>query len=291
MRSSIPRMTRRASYVRRVLPGRPRQLTTAAPYARRQPSGIGARRLRESIAQEGVTVMPGVYDMVSARLSEKVGFDVVFLSGQGLSGSLIGRPDYGFLTATEVLKTAGIMAGTVSVPVVVDFDTGYGGPMNVFHTIEQAAKESIAGFILEDQQWPKKCGHMADRGSTKQVIDSAEHAEKIAAAAEARGESDMVIIARTDSRMEHGLDEAIRRGWEYREAGADVVFIEAPQSKAEFRLIREAFPDVPLLANVFEGTPFKETILSVSELDELGYPLAVYPMSPLFAALHGMTRK
>ena len=235
--------------------------------------------------------MPGVYDMFSARLSEHVGFDVVFLSGQGLSGSLIGRPDYGFLTATEVLSTAGRMAGSVNVPVVVDFDTGYGGAMNVFHTIEQAAKECVAGFILEDQEWPKKCGHMATRGSTKRVIDSDEHAEKIAAAAEARGDSDMVIIARTDSRMELGLDEAIRRGWQYRDAGADVVFIEAPQSVEEFRIIRNAFPDVPLLANVFEGTPFTETVLSVQDLEALGYPLAVYPMSPMFAAVHGMREK
>ena len=205
---------------------------------------------------------------------------------------MIGRPDYGFLTASESLGAAARICASVEIPVIADLDTGFGGPLNVFRTIEQAAADGVAGFILEDQEWPKKCGHMQDRGSPKRVIDSAEHAAKIAAAAEARGDSDMVIIARTDARAELGLDEAIRRGHAYNEAGADVVFIEAPQSVEEFRVVRSAFDDsVPLFANVFEGTPYRETILSAAELQELGYSLAVFPMSFMFAAVAGMRSK
>ena len=261
-------------------------------YARRSQPGSGARRLRELIAAPDIVVLPGAFDCFSARLIESEGFDACFITGQGLSGSLIGRPDYGFLTASETLGAAARTCSTVSIPVVADLDTGFGGPMNVFRTIEQAACDGIAGFILEDQEWPKKCGHMHGRGSPKRVIPSAEHAAKIAAAAEARGDSDMVIIARTDARAEHGLDEAIRRGQEYHAAGADVIFVEAPQSKREFAIIREAFePHVPLFANVFEGTPYRETILSSSELQQLGYAMVVYPMSFMFAAVHGMRTK
>ena len=237
-------------------------------------------------------MLPGAFDCFSARLIENEGFDACFITGQGLSGSLIGRPDYGFLTASETLGAAARACSTVRIPVIADLDTGFGGPMNVFRTIEQAASDGISGFILEDQEWPKKCGHMRGRGSPKRVISSAEHAAKIAAAAEARGDSDMVIIARTDARAEHGLDEAIRRGHEYYAAGADVVFVEAPQSKREFAIIREAFePHVPLFANVFEGTPYGETILSSSELQQLGYAMVVYPMSFMFAAVHAMRSK
>jgi methylisocitrate lyase len=169
---------------------------------------------------------------------------------------------------------------------------GFGGPLNVFRTIEQASMAGVAGCILEDQEWPKKCGHMAGRGSPKRVISCAEHAVKIAAAADARGDTGMVIIARTDARAEHGLDEAIRRGHAYHAAGADVVFIEAAQSVEELRLIRAAFDDsVPLFANVFEGTPFRETVLSTRELQDLGFSMAVYPMSFMFAAAHAMREK
>uniref|UniRef100_A0A6U7I060 Methylisocitrate lyase n=1 Tax=Haptolina brevifila TaxID=156173 RepID=A0A6U7I060_9EUKA len=263
-----------------------------ANYARRSIAGRGSKRLRELLAAPEIVVLPGAFDCFSARLIESEGFNACFVTGQGLSGSLIGRPDYGFLTASETLGAASRICSTVDIPVIADLDTGFGGPLNVFRTVEEAAAAGVAGFILEDQEWPKKCGHMSGRGSTKKVISSAEHASKIAAAAEARGDSDMVLIARTDARAEHGLDEAIRRGHEYHAAGADVIFIEAPQSLEEFRLVRAAFDsEVPLFANVFEGTPYKDTILSAEELQSLGYAMVVYPMSFMFAAVHGMRAK
>ena len=169
-------------------------------YARRAAPGAGALRLRAAIAAPEIVVLPGAFDCFSARLVESEGFEACFITGQGLSGSLIGRPDYGFLTASESLGAAARICASVDIPVIADLDTGFGGPLNVFRTIEQAAADGVAGFILEDQEWPKKCGHMEDRGSPKKVIDSTEHAAKIAAAAEARGDSEMVIIARTDAR-------------------------------------------------------------------------------------------
>ena len=162
-------MVRRAAF--RPLSSFARQLSS---YARRSPPGSGARRLRELIAAPEIVVLPGAFDCFSARLIENEGFDACFITGQGLSGSLIGRPDYGFLTASETLGAAARACSTVRIPVIADLDTGFGGPMNVFRTIEQAASDGISGFILEDQEWPKKCGHMRGRGSPKRVISSAE---------------------------------------------------------------------------------------------------------------------
>ena len=171
---------------------------SVAGYARRSIAGSGAARLRDLIAAPEIVVLPGAFDCFSARLIQSERFNACFVTGQGLSGSLIGRPDYGFLTATETLTACSRICETVDIPVIADLDTGFGGPLNVFRTIEQAAAAGVAGFILEDQEWPKKCGHMRGRGSPKRVISSAEHASKIAAAAEARGDSGMVIIARTE---------------------------------------------------------------------------------------------
>jgi len=235
-------------------------------------------RLREIMSGPGILVLPGVYDCISAKLAELAGFKVAFTSGFGISGTVLGRPDFGFLTATEMLSSAGRIAASVGIPVVADIDTGYGNALNVMRTVEDVVTLGAAGIILEDQVWPKKCGHFEG----KRVIPMEEHAEKIHAAVEARGESGLVIVGRTDSRAPLGLDEAIRRGRAYYEAGADVVFVEAPESVEELREIAAAFPGVPLFANMVEGG--KTPVLQAGELEDLGYKIAVFPLTALFAA-------
>ncbi|WP_368012753.1 isocitrate lyase/PEP mutase family protein [Laspinema palackyanum] len=234
--------------------------------------------LRELLKRPGMLVVPGIYDCISAQLAERAGFEMVFTSGFGISASTLGRPDYGFLTATEMLYSVGRIAQSVNIPVVADIDTGYGNPLNVIRTVTDAVQQGIAGVILEDQEWPKKCGHFQG----KRVISAEEHIQKIRAAVQARGESGLVIVGRTDARAPLGLPEAIQRGRAYYEAGADIVFIEAPQSVEELQEIAAAFPDVPLFANAIEGG--KTPVLSAQELEALGYKIAVYALSGLFAA-------
>ncbi len=197
--------------------------------------------LRELLKRPGMLVVPGIYDCISAQLAERAGFEMVFTSGFGISASTLGRPDYGFLTATEMLYSVGRIAQSVNIPVVADIDTGYGNPLNVIRTVTDAVQQGIAGVILEDQEWPKKCGHFQG----KRVIPAEEHIQKIRAAVQARGESGLVIVGRTDARAPLGLPEAIRRGRAYYEAGADIVFIEAPQSAEELQEIAAAFPGSP----------------------------------------------
>ena len=238
-----------------------------------------AARLRKLIAEPGIVVLPGAYDCLSAMLIEQAGFPVVFTTGFGISASTLGLPDIGLLTATETLDRVRRISASVTVPLVADMDTGYGNPLNVVRTVEECAAMGVAGIILEDQAWPKKCGHMND----KTVVPAEEHVQKIRAAVKARGESGLVIIGRTDARGPNGLDDAIQRGQAYYEAGADVVFVEAPQTWDELVKIAESFDrSAPLFANMIEGgkTPF----LPADELDRLGYKLVVYPLSGLFAA-------
>lgn len=237
------------------------------------------QKLRKIISDPGILVLPGVHDCVSAKLSQKTSFKVAFTSGFGISATMLGRPDFGFLTATEMLWSVNRIVNSVDIPVVVDIDTGYGNPLNVIQTVEEVVRIGAAGIILEDQQWPKKCGHF----DGKQVITEQEHVEKIHAAVEARGDSELVIVGRTDSRASSGIDEAVNRGRAYYEAGADIIFVEAPQSVEELKQIAEAFDKkVPLFANMVEGgkTPF----LSAKELEELGYKIVVYPLAGLFSA-------
>ncbi len=241
-----------------------------------------AAALRQLLDNPGIIVLPGVYDCVGAKLIEQIGFEVVFTSGFGLSGSTLGRPDFGFLTATEMLYSVGRIAGSVNLPLVADIDTGYGNPLNVYQVVSELVRLDVAGFILEDQEWPKKCGHFAG----KRVIPMSEHVEKIHAAIEARGDSGMVIIGRTDARAPLGLDEAIRRGQAYEAAGVDVVFVEAPQSLEDLRAIRSAFPDTHLFANMIEGG--RTPLLAARELEDLGFKIVVFPLSGLFTATRAM---
>ena len=236
--------------------------------------------LRERLGGPEIVVLPGAYDALSARLAQRAGFDALFTTGFGFAAAALGAPDYGLLTASEVLDRVRPIAAAVDVPLVADMDTGYGNPLNVVRTVRECVAAGVAGIILEDQEWPKKCGHFEG----KRVIPAEEHAQKLRAAADARDAAgdDLVIVGRTDARAPLGLDEAIRRGRLYREAGADVVFVEAPQSLAELKAVREAIPDAPLFANMIEGG--KTPLLSSAELQELGYAMVVYPLAALFSA-------
>jgi methylisocitrate lyase len=230
------------------------------------------------LAGPEIVVLPGAYDALSARLAERAGFTAMFTTGFGFSASVLGQPDFGLLTMSETMERVRHVVDAVSVPVVADMDTGYGNPLNTRRTVRECVAAGAAGIILEDQEWPKKCGHFEG----KKVIPAEDHAAKLRAAIDARGDDDLIIIARTDARAPLGLDEAIRRGRMYRDAGADVVFVEAPQSLDELRAVKAAIPDAPLFANMVEGG--KTPLLTYQELQELGYKMVVYPLSALFAA-------
>ncbi len=242
-----------------------------------------AKQLQNLLESPGIMVIPGVYDCLGAKLAEKLGFDVVATSGFGIAASTLGLPDYGFLTATEMLYSVGRIAKSVSIPLIADMDTGYGNVLNVIRTVQDAVQLGLAGIILEDQEWPKKCGHFEG----KRVIPMSEHVGKIQAAIHARGENNLVIIARTDARAPLGLEEAIRRGRAYVEAGADVLFVEAPQSVEELQTIAAHFNDVPLVANIVEGG--KTPSLSASELEKLGFKIVFFPLTGLLAVTQVMT--
>lgn len=246
------------------------------------PSPTPAQQFRSLLQRPEPIVLPGVYDCLSAKIAQQVGFEAVFTSGFGIAAALLGRPDYGFVTATEMIETVGHMAAAVDIPLIADMDTGYGNPLNVMRTVEDCLRFGIAGMILEDQEWPKKCGHFEG----KRVIPAAEQVQKIRAAVQARGESEFVLIARTDARAPLGLEEAMRRGQMYIDAGADVLFIEAPQSVEELRAIATAFPNTPLFANMIQGG--KTPVLTQAELQELGYKIIVHPLAGLFAATHAL---
>lgn len=254
---------------------RPERMATDAPAA----------RLRERIDAPEIAVMPGTYDALSARLAERAGFEAVFTSGFSLSASLLGMPDLGLLTASENLERLGHIARSIEVPLVADLDTGYGNALNVRRTVGEAIDAGVAGGILEDQQWPKRCGHMDE----KRVVPTDEHARRIRAAADCRDErgADFVIIGRTDAREPHGLEEAIERGRAFEAAGADVVFVEAPESAAELERVAGAF-DAPAFANMIEGgkTPYR----TPAELEAIGFAIVVYPVAALFAATRAMER-
>src|SRR4051812_19686186 len=223
--------------------------------------------------------MPGVYDALTARVAARVGFDVVFISGYSVSAARLGEPDFGYLTQTEMADAARAVCRVSEAPVIVDADTGYGNALNVMRTVRDLQDAGAAGMFLEDQVWPKKCGHMAG----KRVVEAAEHAAKLRAAAEARGDRDLFIVARTDARQPLGLDAAIERCHAYREAGADALFVEAPQSVQELERIAAELPP-PLVANMIERgvTPH----LSRAELRDLGFQLIVCPLAALYASAH-----
>ena len=238
--------------------------------------------LRERIEDKNkIVVLPGVFDALSAKIAEHVGFEAMFQTGYGSSAALLGMPDFGLLNSGETLDNAMRIIRAVKAPVIVDVDTGYGNPLNVWRLVKDLERLGAGGIFLEDQVWPKRCGHMAG----KDVISKNEYLPKLKAALEARHDRDFIVVARTDARAPIGLEEAIERGKVYRKAGADVIFVEAPRSIEELKRIADEI-DAPLVANMIEDgvTPN----LPASELLKLGYKIAVFPLSALYCATFAM---
>ena len=241
------------------------------------PSPLLAQRL----SSPNLTVAPGVYDLVSLRLANTFGFDALYMTGFGAVASYLGLADAGLATYTDMVSRVKQMASMASAPLIADGDTGYGGLLNVRHTVRGYEEAGASAIQLEDQEFPKKCGHTPGR----RVIPMADMVKKIQVAVEARLSPDFLIIARTDARTSLGLDEALRRGEAYAKAGADVLFIESPESVEEMRAIGERF-DLPLVANMVEKG--RTPVLSRAELESIGYRLAIFPVSALLAAVKAM---
>ena len=242
-----------------------------------------AQLIRNFLQAKGILVMPGVYDALSAKIAARAGFEVIFITGYSVSATLLGEPDFGLLTQTEMLSAAQRICSVAEAPVIVDVDTGYGNAINVIRTVKELMRAGAAGMFLEDQVWPKRCGHMKG----KQVIPLEEQIKKLEAALAARQGGDLYIVARTDARQALGLKEAIRRGVAFKDAGADAVFIEAPENKEEMREIARNVPG-PLVANMIERgiTP----LMRPEELKELGFELVVWPLGPLYASAQALQR-
>jgi methylisocitrate lyase len=236
-----------------------------------------------AVAQGRIFLAAGVYDPLSAKLAERAGFQSVVLSGYAVAAAYLGEPDFGLLTQSEMLDVARRVCRAVNIGVIVDGDTGYGSALNVIRMVNELVEMGARGILLEDQTWPKRCGHM--RG--KSVVSIDEHVQKIRAAKEAKGSAPFLITARTDARGPLGLDEAIRRGNAYKEAGADLIFVEAPQSIEEMRRITSEVRG-PLVINNIEGgqTP----ILPLEQLQQLGYLSCGFVLTGLFAAAQALAK-
>jgi 2,3-dimethylmalate lyase len=239
-------------------------------------------RVRRILDQVGAIAFPGVYDTLSAKLAFRAGFPVAFISGYSVAATAIGEPDLGLLTQTEMIDRARRVCGSVDIPIIVDADTGYGNPLNVYRTVRELIAAGAAGCFLEDQVWPKKCGHM--RG--KRLVEREEYVQKIRAAVEARGTADFFIVARTDALAPVGLEEAIARMTAAREAGADATFVEAPPSLEVLAEIGRRVPK-PTVANMLEGG--KTPVLPKQQLAEMGFQLILYPLTALFAAARAIS--
>ena len=235
-----------------------------------------AEMIRRSLKEKGQLIMPGVYDALSTKIASQTGFEVIFITGYSLAATMLGEPDFGILTQTEMLSAAQRICSATDLPVIVDADTGYGNAINVIRTVDELIRIGAGGMFLEDQVWPKRCGHMKG----KQVIPLEEQLKKLHAATDAKNHRDFFIVARTDARQSLGLSEAITRGIAFKQAGADAVFIEAPENKEEMREISRNVPG-PLVANMLERgvTP----LMGPRELHDLGFDLVVWPLAPLYA--------
>jgi carboxyvinyl-carboxyphosphonate phosphorylmutase len=244
--------------------------------------GNPRRAFRERLAGGEPVLAPGAYDALSARLIEAAGFAAVYMTGFGTTASLIGRPDVGLLSGTEMIGNARRITQAVAVPVVADADTGYGNPLNVIRTVREYEAAGVAALHLEDQSMPKRCGHVTG----KTLVPVEEMTAKIEAAVAARTDEDLVLIARTDARAVEGLDAALDRARCYADAGADALFIEAPTSDGEVEAVAAAFPDTPLVFNWVEGGRTPPVGLDV--LAELGFALVLFPVGALLAATAGI---
>jgi len=238
--------------------------------------------LRNRLGQKQLVVAPGVFDMVSLRCANQFGFDALYMTGFGTVASHLGLPDAGLATYTDMVGRVKAMTAQAAAPLIADGDTGYGGLLNVRHTVRGYEEAGASAIQLEDQEFPKKCGHTPGR----RVIPAEDMIKKIRVAVESRRSADFLVIARTDARTTLGLDEALRRAEAYAKAGADVLFVESPESEEEMRTIGRAF-DLPLVANMVEKG--RTPLLSREELQALGFRLAIFPVTALLAALRAMS--
>lgn len=239
------------------------------------------RTLRDLLKRDQILILAGAYDGLSAKIVEYLGFDVVYVTGAGVAASVLGVPDIGLITMSEMVRQARNIVNVVDIPVISDADTGYGNPINVMRTVREFEQAGVCAIHIEDQEIPKRCGHLEG----KRIVSKEEMVQKIRAAIEARTDPDFVLIARTDSRAVYGLEDALDRGNAYVEAGADVIFIEAPESVKELEIIGKSF-DVPILVN--RGGGKKTPWLSSEELQKLGFKLVVFPGDAQRAAAKAM---
>jgi len=238
---------------------------------------------KKLVLDDEILVLPGAYDALSAKIVEQAGFKAVTLGGYPASGSLLAKPDVSLLTMTEMVDHARYISEAVDIPLFVDGDTGHGNVTNVARTVREFERAGVAGLFIEDQGFPKRCGHMEG----KQVISTEEMVVKIKAAVDARRDDDLMLMARTDSLAVYGIDAAIERAGRFTEAGADIIFIEAPASLEDMRRVcREV--KAPMMANMVEGG--KTPMITATELQRIGYRIAAFPLSTLYAAAYGAKR-
>ena len=238
-------------------------------------SSAGALRAR--LMEPGLITAPGVYDMISARIADRMGFPALYMTGFGVVASHLGFPDAGLATYTDMVGRVAQICTITGTPLIADADTGYGGLLNVAHTVRGYIRAGAAALQLEDQEFPKKCGHTPGR----RVIPLADMVKKIRVAVEARGTDDILIVARTDARTAHGLDEALRRAEAYARAGADILFVESPESEQEMQKICATIK-LPLMANMVEGG--RTPVLTARQLEQCGYRIAIFPATGFLAA-------
>ena len=241
----------------------------------------GPQKIRELFATKKTIIAPGAHDMLTAKIIGKLGFDAVYMTGYGQSASHLGKPDVGLMTMSEMVARAANMVECSGVPVVADADTGFGNAVNVMRTVREYEKAGVAVIQLEDQVMPKKCGQMIGR----EVVSMEEMVGKIKAACDAR-QGDMMIMARTDARTVHGIDVALERAHAYKEAGADIIFVESPESEAAMRRINEELPGVLTLANMVEGG--RTPMFTYDKLSDFGYNLVIYPTASVYVTTKAM---
>jgi 2,3-dimethylmalate lyase len=237
--------------------------------------------LRKAFADQDFIVAPGVYDLISALIADKMGFKALYVTGYGTVASYLGLPDAGLATYRDMVERIERIADMTTTPIIADADTGYGGLLNVRHTVRGYESAGVTGIQIEDQEFPKKCGHTPNR----RVVPMDDMVKKVQVACDSRSSEDFLVIARTDSRTGLGLDEAIRRGQAYADAGADIIFIEAPESEAEMEECAKRI-DKPLLANMANGG--RTPILPAKRLAEIGFAISIFPSAGFLAAAAGL---